>query len=104
MEFNSADLILRSPSEARASRRMARGTIPLGAVLRDGPSGLLRTTRRVSFSDCEMAIVHELDDVATADAEPSPVRTRARVASFWYPYLLIAPTMLTLTVVSLIPF
>jgi multiple sugar transport system permease protein len=52
-----------------------------------------------------MALAHELDKRggASAAAEPSPVRLRQR-ASFWYPYLLIAPTMLTLTIVSLIPF
>jgi multiple sugar transport system permease protein len=53
-----------------------------------------------------MTLAHELDECGgggSAGAEPSPARTTAR-ASFWYPYLLIAPTMLTLTIVSLIPF
>ncbi len=40
---------------------------------------------------------------AVADlAEPAERQKRRR--DFWYPYLLIAPTMLTLTVVSLVPF
>jgi multiple sugar transport system permease protein len=53
-----------------------------------------------------MTLAHELNERGgggSAVAEPSPARTTAR-ASFWYPYLLIAPTMLTLTIVSLIPF
>jgi multiple sugar transport system permease protein len=33
-----------------------------------------------------------------------PVERKKRRAIFWYPYLLIAPTMLVLTVVSLVPF
>jgi multiple sugar transport system permease protein len=33
-----------------------------------------------------------------------PVEPRKRLAIIWYPYLLIAPTMLVLTVVSLVPF
>jgi hypothetical protein len=49
MELKSTDLTLRSPSEARASRRMARGTIPFVAVLRDGATRLLRTTMSVQF-------------------------------------------------------
>ncbi len=33
-----------------------------------------------------------------------PAEPRKRLAIIWYPYLLIAPTMLVLTVVSLVPF
>ncbi len=42
----------------------------------------------------------------TASATPLPIPSRRAVARerFWYPYLLIAPTMIVLTVVSLIPF
>jgi multiple sugar transport system permease protein len=35
---------------------------------------------------------------------PAPAARPKRRAAFWYPYLLIAPTMLTLTIVSLVPF
>src|SRR6201986_276404 len=45
-----------------------------------------------------MTSVSEAVPLNAAAAQP---RTRER---FWYPYLLIAPSMLTLTVVSLIPF
>ena len=42
----------------------------------------------------------QISETATAEAlATAPKRER-----FWYPYLLIAPTMVTLTVVSLIPF
>ncbi|EWY36436.1 ABC transporter permease [Skermanella stibiiresistens SB22] len=37
----------------------------------------------------------------TAMSQPAP---RIRKERFWYPYLLIAPTMITLVIVSLIPF
>jgi multiple sugar transport system permease protein len=66
----------------------------------------IRSRASHAFSDGLMTLAHELDErggTGSAGAEPSPARTTVR-ASFWYPYLLIAPTMLTLTIVSLIPF
>lgn len=41
-----------------------------------------------------------LEQKATVEARSKPARSEG----FWYPYLLIAPTMITLIVVSLIPF
>lgn len=43
-------------------------------------------------------------DPATAMKGGGTGGTKARREVFWYPYLLIAPTMITLTVVSLVPF
>jgi len=41
----------------------------------------------------------------TAIDEPSTARpVKRREEGFWYPYILIAPTMITLTIVGLIPF
>jgi multiple sugar transport system permease protein len=45
-----------------------------------------------------MTVTSELAELA------APAATPRRREGFWYPYLLIAPTMLTLTVVSLVPF
>lgn len=45
-----------------------------------------------------MALTRDVAELA------KPVEGRKRRAIFWYPYLLIAPTMLVLTVVSLVPF
>ena len=45
-----------------------------------------------------MALAQETVEVA------EPIERPKHRAGFWYPYLLIAPTMLTLTVVSLVPF
>lgn len=41
----------------------------------------------------------------TALSESTPARVpRPRTESFWYPYLLIAPTMITLVIIGLVPF
>jgi multiple sugar transport system permease protein len=40
----------------------------------------------------------------TPDAAPHRPALELRDRGFWYPYLLIAPTMITLVIVSLIPF
>ncbi|MFL1875004.1 carbohydrate ABC transporter permease [Hansschlegelia beijingensis] len=42
--------------------------------------------------------------VITAASAAPAARPKNREQGFWYPYLLIAPTMITLVVVSLIPF
>jgi multiple sugar transport system permease protein len=45
-----------------------------------------------------MALTRDAAEVA------QPIEPKKRRPIFWYPYLLIAPTMLVLTVVSLVPF
>src|SRR4029079_8081511 len=83
-----------SPARGEGAHRMCgNAAVPLRWV-----------ANRVS-TDSPMTLAHELDERggSSAGVAPSPAHTTAR-ASFWYPYLLIAPTMLTLTVVSLIPF
>ncbi len=43
--------------------------------------------------------------MSTIDAAPvAPAKPARRDSGLWYPYLLIAPTMITLTIVSLVPF
>jgi multiple sugar transport system permease protein len=48
--------------------------------------------------EARMALTRDVAEIA------KPVEGPKRRTIFWYPYLLIAPTMLVLTVVSLVPF
>jgi multiple sugar transport system permease protein len=57
------------------------------------------TDRTVNSSQSETTIMTSVTDTIPAASAASAPRER-----FWYPYLLIAPSMITLTVVSLIPF
>ena len=41
---------------------------------------------------------------AGEDPKPRAAARRPGEARFWYPYLLIGPTMITLTLVALVPF